>query len=80
LDTIKVTEISILGCIGAQKSLLVNVTPSTGMNELKLNNQAIIYPNPFNETIHITLLNNSKLEKAIIYDMLGNEILISNKN
>ncbi|OYU93853.1 MAG: hypothetical protein CFE21_18650 [Bacteroidetes bacterium B1(2017)] len=80
IDTIKITETSNVGCIGAQKSLLVNVTPSTGMNELIVNNKAIIYPNPFNETIHITFLNNSKLEKAIIYDMLGNEILISNKN
>ena len=80
IDTIKVTETSNQGCVGVQKSLSVNVSPAIGMNELKVNNQIIIYPNPFSETLHITLLNNLKLEKAIIYDLVGNEIIISNKN
>ena len=77
---VNVTETSNQGCIGTQKTLSVNVSPTTGMNELKANNQVIIYPNPFSETINITLLNNLKLEKAIIYDLVGNEIIISNKN
>ncbi len=77
---VKVTETSNQGCIGVQKSLYVNITTSIGMNELKINNQIIIYPNPFSETIHISLLNNLKLEKAIIYDLVGNEIINSNKN
>ena len=77
---VNVTETSNQGCIGTQKTLSVNVSPTIGMNELKANNQVIIYPNPFNEVIHITLLNNLKLEKAIIYDLVGNEIIISNKN
>lgn len=77
---VNVTETSNQGCVGTQKTLSVNVSPNIGMNELKANNQVIIYPNPFSETIHITLLNNLKLEKAIIYDLVGNEIIISNKN
>ncbi|MEI7978946.1 MAG: T9SS type A sorting domain-containing protein [Bacteroidota bacterium] len=80
INTIKVTETSNQGCVGVQKSLSVNVSPTIGMNELKVNNQVSIYPNPFTETIHITLLNNLKLEKAIIYDLVGNEIISSNKN
>ena len=43
-------------------------------------NNLNIYPNPFSETIHISVLNNLKLEKAIIYDLVGNEIISSNKN
>ncbi|MFZ4797625.1 MAG: T9SS type A sorting domain-containing protein [Bacteroidia bacterium] len=77
---VNVTETSNQGCIGVQKTLSVIVSPTIGMNELKANNQVNIYPNPFSETIHITLLNNLKLEKAIIYDLVGNEIIISNKN
>jgi hypothetical protein len=77
---VNVTETSSQGCVGTQKSLSVNVSPTIGINELKVNNQVIIYPNPFSETIHITLLNNLKLEKAIIYDLVGNEIIISTKN
>jgi hypothetical protein len=77
---VKVTETSNQGCIGVQKSLSVTISPTIGLNELKANNQVIIYPNPFSETIHITLLNNLKLEKAIIYDLLGNENINSNKN
>jgi sugar lactone lactonase YvrE len=77
---LRVTETSNQGCIGAEKTLLVNVLPGVGINELKARNQVIIYPNPFSETIHITLLNNLKLERAIIYDLLGNEIISSNKN
>ena len=77
---VNVTETSNQGCIGTQKSLSVIVSPTIGMNEWKLNNQVIIYPNPFSETIHITLLNNLKLEKAIIFDLVGNEIISSTKN
>jgi hypothetical protein len=80
IDTIKVTETSNQGCIGTQKSLFVTVSPGTGINELKLLNQVIIYPNPFSEMIFISLLGNLKLEKAIIYDLLGKEIIISNKD
>ena len=77
---VNVTETSNQGCVGVQKSLSVIVSPTIGMNELKANNQVFVYPNPFNETIHISFLNNSKLDKAIIYDLIGNEIIISNKN
>lgn len=77
---VNVTETSNQGCIGVQKSLSVTISPIIGMNELKINNQIIIYPNPFSETIHISILNNLKLEKAIIYDLVGNEIINSNKN
>jgi len=77
---VNVTETSNQGCIGVQKSLSVIVSPTIGINELKANNQVNIYPNPFSETIHITLLNNLKLEKAIIYDLIGNEIIVSTKN
>ncbi|MES2654490.1 MAG: FG-GAP-like repeat-containing protein [Bacteroidota bacterium] len=61
-------------------SVLRNMSPTTRIDELKTNNQIIIYPNPFNETIHITLLNNLKLEKVLIYDLIGNEIISSDKN
>ncbi len=79
-QSLKVTETTIQGCIGTQKSWYVNVSQGTGIIEFNSRNQVIIYPNPFSETIHISLLNNLKLEKAIIYDLVGNEIISSNKN
>ncbi len=61
-------------------SVLRNLSPTIGINELKLNNQVLIYPNPFNETIFISLLNNSGLNKAILYDLLGKDVLTTHKS
>ncbi len=79
-DTIKVTETSSKGCVGIQKTFSVNISPSIGINEIKASNNLLIYPNPFNETIHIILQNNLIINKAILYDLLGKEIITTNKN
>jgi hypothetical protein len=80
IDTLKVTETSNQGCVGNQETLLVNIGPATGINEIKVNNSILVYPNPFNETIHVSLLNNLALNKAILYDLLGKEVLTTNKS
>ncbi len=80
MDTLKVTETSNQGCVGSQKTLLVNIGPATGMNEINASNNILVYPNPFNETIFISLLNNSGLNKAILYDLLGKEVLTTHKS
>lgn len=80
MDTLKVIETSTQGCVGSQKTLLVNIGPATGMNEINTTNNILVYPNPFNETIFISLLNNSGLNKAILYDLLGKEVLTTHKS
>ncbi len=90
------TNVVNVKCINtSQSKLTVNITDSQGCrdtsflglfvgnvgnNELKVNNQVIIYPNPFNETIYVSLLNNLGLNKAILYDLLGKEILTTHKS
>lgn len=80
IDTLKVTEISDKGCTGVQKLLPISIGPAVGLNETNINNNVITYPNPFNETIHITLLNNIIFDKAVIYDLSGKEIITTYNN
>ena len=80
VDSIKVIETSTQGCVGTQKTLLVNIGPATSMNEINTSNNILVYPNPFNETIFISLLNNSGLNKAILFDLLGKEVLTTQKS
>jgi sugar lactone lactonase YvrE len=80
MDSIKVTETTNQGCVGVQKTLLVNIGPATRINEINTSNSILVYPNPFNETIHVSLLNNLALNKAILYDLLGKEVLTTHKS
>ena len=79
-ETIKVKETSDQGCLGVEKSFAVNVAPTTGVNELQTNADVIVYPNPMNETLTVSMLGNHKLQSAILYDLVGNEIITSNKS
>lgn len=79
-ETIKVKETSDQGCLGVEKSFTVNVAPTTGVNELHRNADVMVYPNPMNETLTVSMLGNHKLQSAIIYDLVGNEIITSNKS
>ncbi len=76
---IKVKETSNLGCVGSEKTFSVTINPTLGINEISNKASILIYPNPINETLHITMLG-AKLSHATIYDLIGNEILLSNKN
>ena len=80
IDTVKVIETSDQGCIGIQKTFSVNIGPATGINTINISNNITIYPNPFNETINITLSSKLVLKNVIIYDLLGKEIITTNKN
>ncbi|WP_248574872.1 M1 family aminopeptidase [Flavobacterium sp. H122] len=50
-------------------------------NYIILNDEVVIYPNPVNEIISIDIPSNLKLNKIIIYDLLGKKIIesVSNK-
>jgi hypothetical protein len=50
------------------------------VNELHANADVIVYPNPMNESLTVSMLSNHKLQSAIIYDLVGNEIIRSNKS
>jgi hypothetical protein len=79
-ETIKVKETSDQGCLGVEKSFAVNVAPTTSVNELHANADVIVYPNPMNESLTVSMLSNHKLQSATIYDLIGNEIITSNKS
>ena len=79
-ETIKVKETSDQGCLGVEKSFTVNVAPTTGVNELHANADVMVYPNPMNESLNISMLGNHKLQSATIYDLIGNEIITTNKS
>lgn len=79
-ETIKVKETSDQGCLGVEKSFAVNVVPTTSVNELHANADVVVYPNPMNESLTVSMLSNHKLQSATIYDLIGNEIITSNKS
>ncbi len=79
-ETIKVKETSDQGCLGVEKSFAVNVAPTTSVNELHANADVVVYPNPMNESLTVSMLGNHKLQSATIYDLIGNEIITSNKS
>ena len=79
-ETIKVKETSDQGCLGVEKSFTVNVAPTAGVNELHRSADVMVYPNPMNESLNINMLGNHKLQSAIIYDLVGNDIITSNKS
>lgn len=79
-ETIKVKETSDQGCLGIEKSFAVNVTSGTGINEFQSKSDIIIYPNPMNEMLSISLLGNHKLQSATIFDLVGNEIISTHKS
>jgi len=49
------------------------------VNETTIENQIFVYPNPIKRTLRISDFNN-KISKIVIYDLLGNVILKTNKN
>ena len=71
----------ITNSLNCNDTSLLNVNiGNVGLNNVENEPKIIIYPNPFNETINITLQNNQILNKSILYDLLGKEILSTNKN
>jgi hypothetical protein len=78
VGNLKVVETSNQGCVGTEKTFNATITPGLGINESNLSNDLLIYPNPTNDFINI-LLPNHNIKQVLIYDLMGSEILQTNK-
>ena len=78
VGNLKVIETSNQGCVGTEKTFNATITPGVGISESNLSNDLLIYPNPTNDFINISLPNQN-IKQVVIYNLMGGEILQTNK-
>ncbi len=78
VGNLKVVETSNQGCVGTEKTFNATITPGVGISESNLSNDLLIYPNPTNDFINISLPNHN-IKQVVIYNLMGGEILQTNK-
>jgi hypothetical protein len=76
-DTLKVIETSSQGCLGLQNTLVVNVSPTSGLNEINASNKIIIYPNPTTGMVNISSY--QAIETIEVFDVTG-KLVHSHRN
>ena len=76
-DTLKVIETSSQGCAGIQNTLIVNVSPTSGINEINASKKITIYPNPTTGMVNIS--SSQAIETIEVFDVTG-KLVLSHRN
>ena len=76
-DTLKVIETSSQGCVGLQNKLIVNVSPTSGLNEINASKKIIIYPNPTTGMVNIS--SSQAIDNIEVFDVTG-KLVLSHRN
>ncbi len=73
IDTLKVIETSSQGCVGLQNTLIVNVSPTSSINEINASKKIIIYPNPTTGVVNIS--SSQAIDNVEVFDVTGKLVL-----